>query len=98
MPTDPPAVTLPSGNYRLAVYSAGIGCSTLTFGQGPLAGASIRIPVGVSSDGEHWHVASRDNAPGSLEMDLAPNVVGVIGQAWGTLTQPGISVTLQHQV
>jgi hypothetical protein len=99
MPTDPaPAVTLPPGAYRLAVYSAGIGCMTLTFGQGALPGASIRIPVAVASDGEHWHVASRDDAAGSLEMDLAPNVVGVNGQAWGTLTQPGMSVTLQHQV
>jgi hypothetical protein len=91
-------VTLPAGNYRLAVYSAGIGCITLAFGHGPVAGASIRIPVAVSSEGEHWHVASREEASGSLEMDLAPNVVGVNGQAWGTLTQPGMSVTLQHEV
>jgi hypothetical protein len=31
-------------------------------------------------------------------MNLSPTEVGVDGSAWGTLTQPGVSVTLQHQV
>ena len=31
-------------------------------------------------------------------MSLERSTVGVDGSAWGTLTQPGMSVTLQHQV
>ena len=43
-----------------------------------------------------WRPASQ--SAGSLAMTLAPTAVGVDGQAWGTLMQPGVSVTLQHQV
>ena len=52
----------------------------------------------VAADGDHWRVASREPSAGSLAMSLERSAVGVDGSAWGTLTQPGISVTLQHQV
>jgi len=93
-----PVVNLPNGHYLLAVYSAGIGCVVSTFGQGGAPASAVSIPVDVAADGDRWHVAAREAAVGSLAMDLSRNAVGVDGSAWGTLTQPGISVTLQHQV
>jgi hypothetical protein len=93
-----PVVNLPDGNYLLAVYSAGIGCFVSTFGQGGAPSSAVSIPVAVSADGERWRVAAREVSAGSLAMSLGRSAVGVDGSAWGTLTQPGVSVTLQHQV
>jgi hypothetical protein len=97
-PAPVPAVSLPDGNYLLAVYASGFNCTMATYGSGSQPGSSVRIPVGVAFDGDHWRVAARDTAAGSLAMSLARTEVGVNGNAWGTLTQPGVSVTLQHQV
>jgi hypothetical protein len=91
-------VNLPDGQYLLAVYSSGIGCLVSTFGQGAPPVSSVSIPVAVAAEGDKWHVAARDASAGSLAMSLSPSAVGVDGAAWGTLTQPGVSVTLQHQV
>jgi hypothetical protein len=91
-------VNMPDGNYLLAVYSAGIGCLVSTFGQGGAPSSAVSIPVAVAADGDKWHVAARDASAGSLAMRLSRSPVGVDGSAWGTLTQPGVSVTLQHEV
>ena len=91
-------VSLPDGNYLLAVYSSGFGCLVASYGQGGTPNSAVQIPVWVSRDGGEWRVASREQGSGSLAMSLAANAVGVEGQASGTLVQPGISVTLQHQV
>jgi hypothetical protein len=91
-------VNLPDGPYLLAVYSAGIGCLVSTFGQGAPPTSAVYIPVAVAADGDKWHVVARDSSAGSLTMSLARTAIGVDGAAWGTLTQPGVSVTLQHQV
>ena len=69
-----------------------------TYGSGGTPGSSVRIPVAVALDGDHWRVGSRDSAAGSLTMTLARTDVGVNGSALGTLAQPGVLVTLQHQV
>jgi hypothetical protein len=100
-PTKPapvPPVSLPDGNYLLAVYSAGLSCLMATYGTGATPSSAVRIPVAVALDGDHWRVGSRDSAAGSLAMTLARTDVGVNGNAWGTLAQPGVLVTLQHQV
>jgi hypothetical protein len=93
-----PAVHLPDGDYLLAVYSASIGCFVSTFNQGSPPNSAVSIPVAVAAEGEGWRVAARDATAGSLAMRLARTSVGVDGSAWGTLTQPGVSVTLQHDV
>ena len=93
-----PPVSLPDGNYQLAVYSSGFNCVMATYGVGGTPGSSVRIPVAVALDGDHWRVGSRDSAAGSLTMTLARTDVGVNGSALGTLAQPGVLVTLQHQV
>jgi hypothetical protein len=93
-----PAVSLPDGDYLLAVYSNGLACSILTFGQGVSPGSAVSVPVHVVAQGEGWHVGAATASSGSLEMALSPNAIGVEGAAWGTLLQPGVSVTLQHQV
>jgi hypothetical protein len=93
-----PPVSLPDGNYQLAVYSSGFNCVMATYGSGGTPGSSVRIPVAVALDGDHWRVGSRDSAAGSLTMTLARTDVGVNGSALGTLAQPGVLVTLQHQV
>ena len=93
-----PVVNLPDGPYVLAVYSSGIGCLVTTFTQGGQPVSSVSIPVSVAADGSRWHVASREPSAGSLAMSLERSAVGVDGSAWGTLTQPGVSVTLQHQL
>jgi hypothetical protein len=97
-PSPVPAVSLPEGDYQLAVYSSGFGCIMATYGSGGTPGRAVRIPVAVALDGDHWRVASRDSSAGSLTMTLARTDVGVNGNAWGTLAQPGVLVTLQHQV
>jgi len=93
-----PAVSLPDGDYRLAVYSNGLACSILTFGEGVSPGSAVSVSVHVVARDEGWHVGSAAASNGSLEMALSPTAVGVEGAAWGTLLQPGVSVTLQHQV
>lgn len=93
-----PRVSLSDGSYLLAVYSSALSCFMATFNQGAAPNSSVRIPVSVRREGDQWRVVSRDPAGGSLAMTLAPTAVGVDGQAWGTLVQPGTSVTLQHQV
>ena len=97
-PSPIPSVTLPDGNYQLAVYSLRLSCIMATYGTGGTPSSAVRIPVGVSLDGDHWRVSSRDNATGSLTMMLARTDAGVNGNASGTLAQPGVLVTLQHQV
>jgi hypothetical protein len=97
-PAPVPAVSLPEGNYQLAVYSSGFNCIMATYGNGGSPSSAVRIPVAVALDGDHWRVASRDSSTGSLTMSLARTDVGVNGNAWGTLAQPGVLVTLQHQV
>jgi hypothetical protein len=97
-PSALPPVTLPDGNYQLAVYSSGFTCIMSTFGNGGVPSSAVRIPVAVALDGDHWRVASRDSAAGSLTMTLARTDAGVNGNAWGTLAQPGVLVTLQHEV
>jgi hypothetical protein len=97
-PTPLPPVTLPDGNYQLAVYSSGFTCIMSTFGNGGVPSSAVRIPVAVALDGDHWRVASREVAAGSLTMMLARTDAGVNGNAWGTLAQPGVLVNLQHQV
>ncbi len=93
-----PPVSLPDGDYLLAVYSSGFGCIMAMYGSGGPPTVAVRIPVAVALDGDHWRVGARDTAAGSLAMSLARTDVGVNGNAWGTLTQPGVLVTLQHQV
>ena len=93
-----PRVSLPDGDYLLAVYSSGFGCVVASHGQGGAPHNSVQIPVEVSREGDQWRVASRERAVGSLAMTLVSNAVGVDGQASGTLVQPGVSVTLQHQL
>src|SRR4051794_30830687 len=93
-----PAVSLPDGDYLLAVYSNGLACSILTFSQGVSPGSAVSARVHVAAAGEGWHVGSLAVESGSLEMALSRNAVGVEGSAWGTLLQPGVSVTLQHQI
>jgi hypothetical protein len=93
-----PAVNLPDGTYLLAVYSASIGCFVSTFNQGGAPNSAVSIPVVVAAEGDGWHVAARDASAGSLAMRLSRTAVGVDGSAWGTLTQPGVAVTLQHDV
>jgi hypothetical protein len=93
-----PNLSLPDGDYLLAVYSSGFGCVVSSHGQGGAPNSAVQIPVSVSRDGDDWRVTSREQAAGSLAMTLVPNAVGVDGNATGTLVQPGVSVTLQHQV
>jgi hypothetical protein len=93
-----PTVILPDGEYLLAVYANGLACSILTFGPGVSPGSAVSIPVRVSGEGDGWRVNSREAATGSLSMTLSRNAVGVEGAASGTLLQPGVSVTLQHQI
>ena len=97
-PSPAPTVSLPDGTYLLAVYSAGIGCVLSSFTQPAAPKSSVSTPVVVGPEGEGWHVGSGDAAAGSVEMRLARTAVGVEGKVWGTLTQPGVSVTLQHSV
>ena len=68
------------------------------FGEGVSPGSAVSVPVHVVARDEGWHVGSAAASNGSLEMALSPTAVGVEGAAWGTLLQPGVSVTLQHQV
>ena len=93
-----PAVSLPDGDYLLAVYANGLACSILKFGDGVSPGSAVSITVRVSGEGDGWRVGSREPASGSLAMTLSRSGVGVEGAASGTLLQPGVSVTLQHQV
>jgi hypothetical protein len=97
-PSPAPAVKLPDGNYLLAVYSAGIGCTLSSFGQPSAARNAVSIPVAVGGEGEGWHVSAREASNGSLAMRLEPTDVGVEGTAWGTLTEPGMTVTLKHSL
>jgi hypothetical protein len=97
-PSPAPAVTLPDGNYLLAVYSAGIGCVLSSYGQPSGARNAVSIPVAVAAEGEGWHVNSREASRGSLTMRLEKTDVGVEGNAWGTLTEPGMTVTLNHSL
>ncbi|MEO7788751.1 MAG: hypothetical protein ABIX28_04170 [Vicinamibacterales bacterium] len=93
-----PAVALPDGIYLLAVYANSLACSVVLFGQGVPPGSSVAIPVNVAAAGEGWRVGAHDAITGSLVMTLSRSAVGVEGSASGTLLQPGMSVTLQHQI
>ena len=93
-----PAVSLPNGEYVMAVYANGLACSILTFGQGVSPTSAVSVPVNVLAQGDGWHVGSLAAERGSLEMALSRNAVGVEGAVWGTMLQPGVSVTLQHEI
>ncbi len=97
-PSPAPAVRLPDGNYLLAVYSADLGCVLSSFGQPSVTRNAVSISVGVAVEGDGWHVGSREPSGGSLAMRLDRTEVGVEGTAWGTLTQPGMTVTLNHSL
>jgi hypothetical protein len=97
-PSPAPAVTLPDGNYLLAVYSAGIGCSLSSFGPPTASKNAVSIPVAVGGEGEGWRVTSRSPSNGTLAMRLDRTEFGVEGNAWGTLTEPGMTVTLNHSL
>jgi hypothetical protein len=99
-PTAPtPTVTLTDGNYQLAVYSSTLSCLMVTYSNGATPTSAVQVPVWVDQDGDHWLVNARDDASGSIAITLARNGPGVSGMASGTLTSPGVSVTLsQHQL
>ena len=61
-------------------------------------GNSVRIPVAVALDGDHWRVGSRDSAAGSSDHDPRAHRRRRQRQRPGDARAAGRVVTLQHQV